>query len=149
MKDFIDSLIEYIKMSFENDDFIKTKVNVCKAYKSNLLPSPKIVVYAVDDSEVAQHNTFEGENVSRISIQITSYADQMKISDKTVSAQDAADLFSDRIRSLFQKQKLVNAIPSVLQVRRVGRTFAMPFESGEKTYMSPVRFEIQVINNDK
>lgn len=146
MNEFIDSLIEYIKTNFENDDSIKTKVNVCKAYKSNLLPSPKIVVYVVDDSEAEQYSTFEGENVSRISVQITSFADQMKISGKTVSAQDAADIFSDRIRSLFQKKKLFDAIPGVLQVRRVGRTFAMPFGSGEKTYMSPVRFEIQIKN---
>lgn len=146
MNKFINSLIEYLQNAFDMDEDISAKVKVCKAYKSNMTSSPKIVIYAVDDSEMQQYNTFQGENVSLVSVQITAFCDQMKIGGVTVSAQDAADIFADKIRTLFQKQTLVSAIADVLQVRRVGRTFAMPFESGEKTYMSPVRFEIQIKN---
>lgn len=146
MNDFIEILKQYIQNAMDSNADITKKINVCKAYKSNQTNAPKIVIYVVDDSEEERYNTFQGEQVSNLAVEITAFTPQMKIGAVEYSAQDAADKLSDMIRVLFQKEVIVNAIPDVLYVRRVGRTLAMPFDSGEKIYMSPVRFEILIKN---
>lgn len=146
MLNFIDELKSYIKNSFDNDERFEQEITVCDAYKSNLIKCPKIVVYCVDDIDDQQYTTFEGERISSLSIQITCYAEQMKIEGIVKSAQECANIFSEKIRNDFQINTIAFFLNSVKSVRRVGRTYAIPFDSGERMYMSPLRFEIQVEN---
>ena len=146
MIQFIEDLKGYIQKCFDDDEKIEQKISVCDAFKSNLVKCPKVVVYCVDDSEEEQYNTFSGEEVSSVSVQITCYAEQMRIGGVTKSAQDCANYFCEKIRDKFQKTIISSNLPSVLQIRRVGRTYAIPFDSGERMYMSPIRYEIQVEN---
>lgn len=142
----LEKIISYLSDSFNNDTDIENEIGVVEAYSQRKQVIPEITVNITSDSEVVRYNTFSGENVSQYSVQITSYTEQMTIGGELKSAQDAANIFSEKVRALFQKQNLITAIPEIVYVRRVGRTFAIPQIKGAKVYMSPVRFEIQTIN---
>lgn len=146
MKEILDKIIDYIKESFDADKEISVSVSVVEAYSQKKQSAPEITVQISNDSEVTRYTSFEGENVSQLAVQVTSYTQQIEIGGKLKSAQEAANIFSEKVRDLFQKPKLFTSIPEIIGVRRVGRTFAIPQLKGAKVYMSPIRFEIQIIN---
>lgn len=146
MLPFIEELKAYIEKRFDEDKRFDQKILVCDAYKTNIMKCPKIVVYCADDYENERYTTFEGEKVSSLSIQITCYAEQMKIGGVLMSAQDCANIFSEKVREDFQINTIASFLNSVKSIRRVGRTYSIPFDSGERMYMSPIRYEIQVEN---
>ena len=146
MKPFTDQLMGYMSKAFAEDEVFPKNITVCESYKANITPTPKIVLYVSDDSEDARYTTFEGEAVSSVSIQITAFASQCKVGGEMLSAREAAVAFSEKLRTIFQKEIVRTAILEILTLRRVGKSSPLPLDSGEKTYFAPIRFEIKIKN---
>lgn len=141
---FTDDLKDYIRRGIDKDPRFLTTPYVCDAYKSNLVRAPKITVYVMNDAEMPAYNTFDGEAASSYSVQVTCFVEQAEFDGRTLSAQDYAKALSAKIKSLFKKDKISSEIPSVIWSRRVGRSGALPLDSGERMYMAPLRYDIVV-----
>ena len=147
MKQFVDDIISYISSNIAADTDIAKTVKVCEAFKQgDTLTPPQISVQALDDSDALVYNTFEGEQVSYVPIQITVYTAQMKIGGATKSAQDCAMIFADKIKAMFDLITTTQWNNNIVRMRRIGGIPAMPVETGATTYMSPIRFDFYVTN---
>lgn len=147
MKQFVEDIIDYISSNISADTDIAKKVKVGKAFKQgDTVEPPQISVQALDDSDALIYNTFEGEQVSYVPIQITVYTAQMKIGGTTKSAQDSALIFADKIKEMFDLIKTTQWNSNIVRMRRLGGIPAMPVETGATTYMSPIRFDFYVVN---
>jgi len=147
MKQFVEDIISYISSNLANDTDIAKTVKVGKAFKQgDTVEPPQISVQALDDSDALIYNTFDGELVSYVPIQITAYTAQMKIAGTTKSAQDSALIFADKIKAMFDLITTTQWNPNIVRMRRLGGIPAMPVETGATTYMSPVRFDFYVAN---
>lgn len=150
MKQFADDLIEYIRNKFAQDSDISDTVNVDYSYKqNNKLNCPFISVQTLDNSDSERYDTFDGELISNIQVQIIVYAQQMKIANITENSQDSAMILADKIIKMFDKIKVVEWNKNVIRVRRAGTTFSMPLKDGSTTYFSPLRYEFYVEYNYK
>lgn len=98
----------------------------------------------MNDTEAPAYSTFDGEEAASYSVQVTCFVEQAEFDGRTVSAQDYAKALSAKIKSLFKKEKISSEIPSVIWSRRVGKSGALPFDSGERMYMAPLRYDIFV-----
>jgi hypothetical protein len=145
MRLFLDDLISYISDNFKNDSDISTKVKVNEAYEENSkITPPMIVVQAMDDSDAERFDTFDGELISYVPIQLTIYCQQMQIGDEVVSAKIASSIFADKIKAMFDNVKTVAWNSNIKLMRRVGGTPCMPLQKGTTTYFSPIRFDFYV-----
>ena len=145
MKQFTDDLIEYIKNNFGQDSDIIDTVNVDYSYKQNKkLNCPFVSVQTLDNSDSEKYDTFDGELISNIQVQIIVYAQQMKIANITRNSQDSAMILTDKIIKMFDKIKTVEWNKNVILIRRAGTTFSMPLQDGSTTYFSPLRYEFYV-----
>lgn len=145
MKQFTDDLIEYIKNNFGQDSDIIDTVNVDYSYKQNKkLNCPFVSVQTLDNSDSEKYDTFDGELISNIQVQIIVYAQQMKIANITKNSQDSAMILTDKIIKMFDKIKTVEWNKNVILIRRAGTTFSMPLQDGSTTYFSPLRYEFYV-----
>lgn len=145
MKQFTDDLIEYIKNNFGQDSDIVDTVNVDYSYKQNKkLNCPFVSVQTLDNSDSEKYDTFDGELISNIQVQIIVYAQQMKIANITKNSQDSAMILTDKIIKMFDKIKTVEWNKNVILIRRAGTTFSMPLQDGSTTYFSPLRYEFYV-----
>ena len=87
MKQFVEDIISYISSNISADTDIVKTVKVGKAFKQgDTVEPPQISVQALDDSDALIYNTFEGEQVSYVPIQITVYTAQMQMGGTTKSA---------------------------------------------------------------
>lgn len=145
MKQFTDDLIEYIKNNFGQDSDIIDTVNVDYSYKQNKkLNCPFVSVQTLNNSDSEKYDTFDGELISNIQVQIIVYAQQMKIANITKNSQDSAMILTDKIIKMFDKIKTVEWNKNVILIRRAGTTFSMPLQDGSTTYFSPLRYEFYV-----
>ena len=145
MKAFIDDIIEYISKAFANDKDITKKVYVGEAYDENAkLKPPYIFVQAIDDSDAQQYDTFDGELLSYVPIQISAYCQQMAIGGTTYTAKQASAIFADKIKKMFDVITTTKWNNNVKLMRRVGGTPSMPTKGGETTYFSPIRYDFYV-----
>ena len=148
MKQFIDDIITRISDYFKSDSDIAKAVKVDYANKQgDTINPPHITVQQMDDSNAEEYDTFEGECISYVPIQLTIYAQQMKIGGVVKSAQESAFIIADKVIKLFDKVETVKWNSNIVRLRRVGGVFAMPTEQGATTYMSPVRYEFYVLRN--
>ena len=145
MRLFLDDLISYISDNFKNDSDISNNVKVNEAYEENSkITPPMIVVQAMDDSDAERFDTFDGELISYVPVQISIYCQQMQINGEIVSAKIASSIFADKIKSLFDTVKTVVWNSNIKLMRRVGGTPCMPMQKGTTTYFSPIRFDFYV-----
>ena len=148
MKAFTDDIIAYISEAFAKDKDITKKVKVDYAYDEDAtLKPPYIFVQAIDDSDAEQFDTFDGELISYVPVQITCYCQQMTIGGVKYTAREASLIFAQKVKELFLKLKAIVWNENIKLMRRVGGTPAMPTEQGSTTYFSPVRYNFY-INHD-
>lgn len=150
MINFVDDIIERIDTAFKADSEIKAKVTVVKAYRAeHTINAPEICVQAVDDSAAERYDTYDGEEVSYVPIQITCYTEQMTIAGIKRTAQDSALIFAEKIKQLFDMAETVKWNSNIVRMRRVGGIFGMPLQEGTTTYTSPIRYDFYVNKNYK
>ena len=95
----IDDIISYIKKCVKADTDIDSDIPIFEAYKyAHNIDPPEIQVQIINDTEHAGSYTFEGEQASRISVQITAYTRQMKLGGTMISAQRASRILGDKIK---------------------------------------------------
>ena len=148
MRTFVDDIMLYISNNLKNDSEIFQKIKVADAYDENSkIAQPLVVVQSLDDSDAEMYDTFDGELISYVPIQITAYCQQMQIGEKTVSAKNASAKFADKIKEMFDKVKTISWNKNIKLMRRVGGSPSMPLQKGTTTYFSPVRFDFYVDKN--
>jgi uncharacterized membrane protein len=146
MKQFTDDIIQYIKSQFALNTDIEKTVNVEYASKQEYeLKCPCVLVQTLDDNDSEQYDTFQGETISNIPLQLTIYGQQMKIANVTRSSQDTVMILTDKVNKMFSKIKLTEWNRNIVRVRRTGTTFSMPLNDGATTYFSPMRYDFYVI----
>lgn len=146
MKQFTDDIIEYIKSQFALDTDIAKAVSVEYAYKQGeKIVCPYITVQVLDNNDSERYDTFQGECMSNIPLQITIYGQQMKVANVTKSAQDITYILADKLNRMFSKIKLVKWNDNIIRVRRAGTTFSMPLQEGTTTYFSSLRYDFYVV----
>ncbi len=150
MNDFLDYIKAYLETEFANDSDIAKTVTVTKAYKTNnqisTTDTPQIQLQILNNAEVERYSSFEGENVSQIPLQITSYTTQMKIGESMVSAQEASIIFGDKIKAMLNhlRESVVNT--NIGRCRIVSMSPALPLLEGSKVYTTAIRCEFWVAN---
>lgn len=152
MNEFLEWMKEYIKTKFTNDaDLPNTKVvEVYNAYQSGHEVStntvPEIQVQILDNNEVVEYSSFEGENVSYIPLQITSYTGQMKKGSTIKTAQEWSVIFGEKLKKMLnalRSQEVVNG--NILSVQILGMSPALPLLEG-KVYTTAVRCRFWIAN---
>lgn len=145
MKTFTDDIITYIYTNFANDNDFAKEVKVSYAYDEDItLKPPYIFVQAIDDSDAEQFDTFDGESISYVPIQISIYCQQMEIGNIKYTAKEASLLIAEKIKQMFSKLSAISWNNNIKLIRRVGGTLAMPVEQGSTTYVSPIRYDYYI-----
>lgn len=149
MDEFLEYIKTYLSTSFDADTDITKTVTIENAYKSGNEVStsnvPQIQVQILDNSEVQRYSSFDGENVSYIPLQITSYTAQMKIASTMVSAQQASIVFGQKIKNLLNALRNSVVNENILRCRIITMSPALPLLEG-KVYTTAVRCEFWIAN---
>lgn len=145
MKTFTDDIIAYIFENFAKDKDFTKEIKVSYAYDEDAtLKPPYIFVQALDDSDAEQYDTFDGETISYVPIQINAYCQQMKIGGVKYTAKEASLVIAEKIKAMFDKTTTIAWNNNIKLMRRVGGTLAMPVEQGATTYVSPIRYDYYI-----
>lgn len=149
MDEFLEYIKTYLSTSFDADTDITKTVTIENAYKSGNEVStsnvPQIQVQILDNSEVQRYSSFDGENVSYIPLQITSYTAQMKIASTMVSAQQASIVFGQKIKNLLNALRNSSVNENIMRCRIITMSPALPLLEG-KVYTTAVRCEFWIAN---
>lgn len=103
-------LIEEFRELFQNREDEYNKVIVKEIYKD--FPKgyyPKITIEEIDNDEIVERTTTEGERTTLLSYQITCYSRDMDQYDKVDSAKFLAQTIDDYIAEHYQMKRLTNA----------------------------------------
>ena len=149
MNEFLNYIKAYIETKFNSDTSITKTVTVTNAYKAGneitVSNVPQIQIQIMDNSELVSGTSFEGEHLSSIPLQITSYTAQMKIDNVMKSAQESSIIFGQKIKDMFDKNLVVASNDNIKMVRRMTMSPALPLLEG-KVYQTATRFEFWVAN---
>lgn len=151
MDEFLEWIKNYIKTQFEEySELPKTKVvEIYNAYEPGHEVSantvPEIQVQILDNSEVVRYSSFEGENVTYIPLQITTYTGQMKMGSVMKSPQEWSIKFGEKLKTILNslRNRVVNK--NILSVQIVGMSPALPLLEG-KVYTTAVRCRFWIAN---
>lgn len=150
MNEFLEYIKTYLQSKFTEDTEITKTITIENAYKQgNEITTtnvPQIQIQIMDNSEVERYSTFEGENVSSIPLQITSYTGQMKIAQITKSAQEASIIFGQKIKKYLNMLRESNINANILRCRISSMSPAMPLLEGSKVYATAIRCDFWIAN---
>lgn len=150
MDEFLEWIKQYIAEQFANDKSIAKTITIENAYKQGNEVStsnvPQIQIQIMDNAEVERYSTFEGEQVSSIPLQITSYTGQMKINKIDKSAQEASIIFGTKIKTMLNKLREGVVNKNIQRCRISTMSPALPLLDGSKVYTTAVRCEFWIAN---
>lgn len=150
MNEFLEFIKTYIANAFANDNDISKEVTIENAYKqgneittSNV---PQIQIQILNNAEQERYSSFQGEHISSIPLQITSYTGQMKIAGTMTSAQEASIIFGQKIKDILNtlRESVVNE--NIARCRVMTMSPALPLLEGSKVYTTAIRCEFWVAN---
>lgn len=140
---FYDDIKQYLENKIISDNDTKDIVKVKPQYNYGEKPKPpEILLNFIDDYENASATTFEGEKASTIFLQMIVMANSMAFSGTKYNAQKSCNLLSDKVKQWFDKTTICQSITDMLNIRRVQKTDAIPYETGTGAYYSILRYEI-------
>lgn len=147
--DFINDLKQYLKTSIITLDSDFSKLDTYTAYTYEHTPTPpEINVYINDDSEDIISNSYDGENISSVSVNIYCYADAMLLNNdsKKTSAVDTTTLLAQRVKEVLEKNNYAMANENIISCSRTSYTGAMNVRD-TKLYVAILRYDFKVRNN--
>lgn len=148
-RDFVDDIKQYLKQRVVelNSDFSKLETYTAYTYEHKPTP-PEIDVYINDDSEDDMSNSYDGENLSVISLNIYCYADAMKLnnSNEKTSAVDTTTLLAQYVKQLLTKNEIISFNPNVISSKRTAYTGAMNVRD-TVLYVAILRYDFKILNN--
>lgn len=147
--DFIEDLKEYLKISIVALDNDFSKLDTYTAYTYEHTPTPpEINVYINDDSEDVISNSYDGENISSVSVNIYCYAEAMQLNNETnkTSAVDTTTLLAQHVKEVLEKNKYASENENIISCSRTSYTGAMNVRD-TKLYVAILRYDFKVRNN--
>lgn len=150
MNEFLEYMKAYLSGKFAEDEEISKAVIVEKAYKINneITTSnvPQIQIQIMNNSEVERYSSFDGENISSIPLQITSYTAQMKIGGVMKSAQEASIIFGQKVKDVLNTIRKSVENQNIKRCRIITMSPALPLLEGSKVYTTAIRCEFWIAN---
>lgn len=142
MKAFLDEIIEYLDGKFAADMELTKPPKGHYAYEFGLMPStePYYEVQNLGGSDTTED--FAQLMTVSVDLQINVYGVKTKVANKVVSAQVNAMVLADKCEAFMQELKYSNT--GIVEMRRVTRSPAIPYEDGSKSYTAAIRYEIQL-----
>lgn len=150
MGDFIEWLMNYLQTQINADTDIQNTITVKMGYKAGseitTSSSPQIAVQIVDNSEVAQYSSFEGENISSMPIQFTIYTGKINYKNTITEPQFASIILGQKIKDILNqlRESVVNR--NIKRCRIITMAPALPLSNGSKIYSTAIRCEFWVAN---
>ena len=147
MYSFFEDMKKYIVDGLNADAEIPNTYNIVgyDAYTKGHTPQKTEVVFQImDNNEVDAYTSFEGANVFYIPLQITVVGFQMKIAGTMQSPKSVSLMLGEKVLSLLDALKVVEANERVKRVRIMTTSPALPLESGEKAFTTAIRVEFWV-----
>lgn len=147
MKEFLDSVIEYLEGQFDNATSLSKKLNGYYAYEKDLIPTsdkPFFVVQYLNYS--LKTESFEEEETIYAPIQITVYGVKMKINNVLYTPQEAAMILGNMCRKYMDSMKYSSS--NIITMSRNSISPPLPYEDGSKAYFVALRYKIEIKNND-
>ena len=147
--DFVEDIKAYLKEKVVELDSDFSKIETYTAYTLEHKPEPpEIDVYINDDSDDDMSNSFDGENLSSVSLNIYCYADAMKLkgSNEKTSAVDTTTLLAQYVKQLLMKNQIVSFNSNVISSRRTAYTGAMNVRD-TVLYVAILRYDFKILNN--
>lgn len=142
MKAFLDEIIEYLDGKFAADTELAKPPKGHYAYEFGLTPStePYYEVQNLGGSDTTED--FAQLMTVSVDLQINVYGVKTKVANKVVSAQVNAMVLADKCEAFMQELKYSKT--GIVEMRRVTRSPAIPYEDGSKSYTAAIRYEIQL-----
>ena len=147
--DFVDDLKQYLKASITTLDSDFSSLETYTAYTYEHTPkAPEIDIYINDDSDDETSNSFDGENISNISLNIYCYADAMKLngSNNKTSAVETTTLLAQYVKDSLKKNTIISANSNIISSTRTAYTGAMNVRD-TVLYVAILRYDFKVRNN--
>jgi hypothetical protein len=110
MNSLTNQLIEDIRGLFQNREDEYNKVIVKEIY--NRFPKgyyPKVTIEEIDNDEIVERTTTQGERTTLLSYQITCYSRDMQQYDAVQSVKFMANLIDEYLAEHYQMKRLTNA----------------------------------------
>ena len=147
MKQFIDDIIAYISADINGSGLFTQTFVVDREYRYKKLVTPRIGVLQLDNNDISRYDSFDGELVSSIPLQINVYVTNMLVGGYNKTAQEAAEMVADRITNLFDKVTITLWNKNILGIRRSGCPAPQPLKENGAIYVAMLRYEMQVYRN--
>lgn len=147
--DFVEDIKTYLKNSITTLDSDFSKLETYTAYTYEHTPQPpEIDVFINDDSEDDLSNSFDGENISSVSLNIYCYADAMKLkgSSTKTSAVDTTTLLAQYVKQVLKKNEIASINTNIISSTRTAYTGAMNVRD-TVLYVAILRYDFKVLNN--
>lgn len=142
MKAFLDKIIEYLDKKFSEDTALVKKPRGHYAYEFGLVPSVNPYYEVQNLSGSDGDEDFENLVTLTIGLQINVYGVKANVNNKIVSAQVHSMILADKCEEFMQEFKYAD--DTVVSMRRIVRSPAIPYEDGSKSYTTAIRYEIEI-----
>lgn len=150
MDEFIDWIKSYLETEFGQDSDIVKNVSVELSHKQaneiTTTNTPQIQIQIMDNAEVENYSSFDGEHVSSIPLQLTIYTSQLKIKGIQTSAQESSVILGQKLKQILNKLRVGVVNENILRCRIVTMSPALPLLEGSKVYTTAVRCEFWIAN---
>lgn len=138
MKAFLDGIIKYLDKKFLEDASVIKKPKGHYAYEFGLVPSVEPYYEVQNLSGGDGNDDFLELVTSTVDLQINIYG----VKSKATTAQENSIILADKCEQFMQEFKYADN--SVVSMRRITRSPAIPYEDGSKSYTTAIRYTIQL-----
>lgn len=145
MKEFLDSIIEYLDEKFGSATSLSKKLKGYYAYKKDLIPTSETPFYVIQYLDYSTNKEdFESEETINAPIQITVYGVKMKINGVLYTPQESAMILGNICRKYMENFKYTNS--DIVTMTRNSISPSLPYEDGSKAYFVALRYRIEIKN---
>lgn len=139
----LEEIIKYIADSFDTDDNIVDKPLVHKSYLyAHDLDGNEVLIYPLNDTPV--NTDYDGnERTTYIPIQITCVCRDQTIGSTDLSAQEAANYYLNKIKSIMATKNIMLSIDDIYGCSRANTSYSVPYEEGSEYYVGIIRYDIR------
>lgn len=139
---FIDEIQEGLKTMFSKTENLLQTVNVTGIYRyGHKIQAPEIQIGLMNDTTVIRYETFSGETLRNMPLQLTIYSGQITVNGKTLPRDKSVDYIAELCRIWLEANKL--KFPDIKSIRRISTSTTQPLgDIGASIYYKTMRYDI-------